>query len=58
MNKRSRMAKGEINDGKNEVMHMSPDNSMCLTPMLPNAQDMSQLKSIDATARKNKIAKK
>ena len=54
MNKRSRMVQGEINDGTNEVMHEYPDNSMCLSPMLPIAPDMSQLKSIDASVRKNK----
>ena len=58
MKKRSRMVKGEINDGTNEVMHEQPDNSICLSPMLPNAKDMSQLKSIDASVRKNKIGKR
>ena len=52
------MVQGEINDGTNEVRQEYADNSICLSPTLPIAQDMSQLKSIDASIRKNKISKK
>ena len=58
MKKRSRMAVGEINDGTNIAMHEYPDNSMALSPTLPIAPNMSQIKSIDASVRKNKTSKK